>query len=98
MATLGKELHEKIRNLRYFLVGAGAIGGAVNFVTQTPTSADPVVASARGGSYGYGRLDVAAAGQRGNVGVFAAAYLAGQRGGLRQPPPRQIRDIGCIAR
>ena len=80
----GVEQIEIVRGPGSALYGAGAIGGAVNFVTQTPSAADRVATSARGGSYGYGRFDGSGAGRSGRVGFFAAGYVAGQRDGLRE--------------
>ncbi|MEM0964260.1 MAG: TonB-dependent receptor, partial [Bacteroidota bacterium] len=80
----GVEQIEVVRGPGSALYGAGAIGGAVNFVTQTPSAADPIATSARGGSYGYGRVDASGAARSGNLGLFAAGYVAGQRDGLRE--------------
>lgn len=80
----GVEQIEIVRGPGSALYGAGAIGGAVNFITPRTSSAPRAGATVRGGSYGYGRLDAQGAGQVGDVGVFVAGYGARQRDGLRE--------------
>ncbi|MEM1054811.1 MAG: TonB-dependent receptor [Bacteroidota bacterium] len=80
----GVERIEVIRGPGSALYGAGAIGGAVNFVTPSATSAPRVGASFRAGGYGYGRADLQAASTIGDVGVYASGYGARQRDGFRE--------------
>lgn len=82
--SAGVEQVEIVRGPGSALYGAGAIGGAVNFVTPRPASAPRASAAVRGGSYGYNRLDAQGATTVHGVGLFAAGYGARQRDGLRQ--------------
>ena len=80
----GAERIEIVRGPGSALYGAGAVGGAVNVVTESAATASPVSGSVRGGTSGYGRLDLGAAGTAGGTAVSAGAYAARQRDGLRE--------------
>ncbi len=82
--SAGVDRIEVVRGPGSALYGAGAIGGAVNFVTPQPGAAPRAGASLRGGTEGYGRVDAQGSADVGGVGVFAAGYGARQRDGLRQ--------------
>jgi outer membrane receptor protein involved in Fe transport len=75
---------EVIRGPASSLYGSGAVGGAVNFLTPTPTETTTGRLAVRGGDYGYRRADLVASGTAGRLGLWAGGYLAGQRGGLRE--------------
>ncbi len=63
------------------LYGSNAIGGAVNFLTQRPTTLPTAGASVQGDNYGYRRVDASASGTVGRLGLYAGGYAARQRNG-----------------
>ena len=75
---------EVVRGPGSALYGAGAIGGAVNVSTPTPSRAPLGEVALRGGGAGYGRADLEASGTAGGLGLYAGGYVAGQRGGFRE--------------
>ena len=75
---------EIVRGPGSALYGAGAIGGAVNVSTPTPSAAPLGEAALRTNGNGYGRADLEMSGTVGDVGLYAGGYLAGQRGGFRE--------------
>lgn len=75
---------EVVRGPGSALYGAGAVGGAINFLTARPSLATRAHASVRGsGQYGLLRSDLSASGTVGRVGVAGGGYVTRQRGGLR---------------
>ncbi|MEM7786848.1 MAG: TonB-dependent receptor, partial [Bacteroidota bacterium] len=80
----GVEQIEIVRGPGSALYGAGAIGGAVNFVTPRGGTAPRASAALRGGDIGYGRFDGQASGQVEGVDLFVAGYGARQRDGIRE--------------
>ncbi|HEX8385880.1 MAG TPA: TonB-dependent receptor, partial [Rubricoccaceae bacterium] len=74
---------EVVRGPGSALYGAGAVGGAVNFLTARPTLNPAAALSVRGGAAGYGRADASASGTVGRVGLAGGGYVARQREGPR---------------
>ena len=75
---------EVVRGPGSALYGAGAVGGAINFLTARPTERAEARASARGSSqYGLLRSDLSASGTVASVGLAGGGYVTRQRDGLR---------------
>lgn len=94
LATRYIEVERGANALRY---GAGTLGGAINYISQTGRSSPPLVLRAEGGSYGYQRLQVAAGGQRGDLDGFAslsALQQEGFRDHARQQNLRLFSNVG----
>jgi outer membrane receptor protein involved in Fe transport len=75
---------EVIRGPASSLYGSEAIGGAVNFITQAPSSVPTASVQAEAGTGGYRHTRLQASGTRGRLGLFAGADYAWQRDGFRQ--------------
>lgn len=75
---------EIVRGPSSALYGAGAIGGAVNVTTPTPSRNGFGEMALRINESGYGRADLEASGTSGGVGLYAGGYLSGQRDGVRE--------------
>ena len=80
----GVDRVEVVRGPSSSLYGSNAVGGAVNFVTPTPTDAFTGRAAVRGSDAGYRRADLSVSGSAGRVGVWAGGYLGRQHDGLRE--------------
>ncbi|HEX9953114.1 MAG TPA: TonB-dependent receptor [Rubricoccaceae bacterium] len=74
---------EVVRGPGSALYGAGAIGGAVNFITARPTLGTEAAASVRHSGTGYTRADGRASGTLGRVGLAGGGYVSRQREGVR---------------
>ncbi len=74
---------EVVRGPGSALYGAGAIGGAVNFLTARPTQGAEAAASVRRSGTGYSRADASASGTVGRVGLAGGGYVSLQRAGVR---------------
>lgn len=74
---------EVVRGPGSALYGAGAVGGAVNFLTGRPTLEPAASVSLRSGGTGLTRADVAASGTIRRVGLAGGGYVSRQRRGPR---------------
>ncbi len=74
---------EVVRGPGSALYGAGAIGGAINFLTARPTPVAEGAASVRHSGTGYSRADASASGTVGRVGLAGGGYASRQRRGVR---------------
>ncbi len=74
---------EVVRGPGSALYGAGAIGGAINFLTARPTPEMEAAASVRRSGTGYSRADASASGTVGRVGIAGGGYASLQRAGVR---------------
>ncbi|QHL86564.1 TonB-dependent receptor [Nibribacter ruber] len=63
------------------LYGSEAIGGAVNFITQAPTSVATAMVQLESSNQGYRRTDFSASQTIGKLGVYAGGYFATQHHG-----------------
>lgn len=77
----GVERVEVVRGPSSSLYGAGAVGGAVNFVTPRPARTPAAFVEVRSDDHGYRRADVHASSTFGRLGVWAGGYVARQRDG-----------------
>lgn len=74
---------EVVRGPGSALYGAGAVGGAINFLTARPTLGREARVSVRGGQSGLLRTDASASGTAWGVGLAGGGYVSRQRNGLR---------------
>ncbi|HEU0111094.1 MAG TPA: TonB-dependent receptor [Flavisolibacter sp.] len=72
---------EVIKGPSSSLYGSEAIGGAVNFITLSPTSIPVLKLSAQAGSIGYKRADAQASFTKGKWGFAVSGYYADKRNG-----------------
>lgn len=77
MAAVGRV--EVIRGPSSALYGSNAVGGAVNFITPSPTHEPSGYVNLRTDNYGYRRADVNASSTFGKLGIFVGGYGARQR-------------------
>ena len=77
MASIGRV--EVIRGPSSAMYGSNAVGGAVNFITQEPTTELSGYVNARSDNYGYRRGDFNVATRQGRLGLFLGGYAARQR-------------------
>lgn len=75
---------EVVRGPGSALYGAGAIGGAVNVTTPTPSTTPLGEVALRGDGEGYGRADAEVSGTAAGLGLYAGGYVAAQRDGPRE--------------
>ncbi len=80
----GMERIEVVRGPSSSLYGANAVGGAVNFLTPSPTLAPSGGAQLRADNGGYRRADLSASATRGALGVWAGGYAAQQQDGFAE--------------
>lgn len=66
------------------LYGSDAVGGAVNFITKSPTLTPDATFSAEGSSWGYRRADLTASSTFHHTGVLVSGYYANQNGGYME--------------
>lgn len=66
------------------LYGSDAIGGTVNFITQTPSVVPTASLQLQGSDWGYRRADFSASGTTGQTGLYIGGYYADQQGGYLQ--------------
>ncbi len=74
---------EVVRGPASSLYGSNAVGGAVNFLTRTPSTTPEGRVSLLAGSDGYNRVDTGASNTWGDFGLRLAHYSARQRGSWR---------------
>lgn len=79
MATL--KTIEVIRGPASSLYGSEAVGGAVNFITASPTLLPTARVQAEMSNQGYKRTDFSVSGTSGKLGVLLGGYYADQRNG-----------------
>lgn len=84
----GLEKVEVIRGPSSSLYGSEAIGGAVNFITQTPTLEPTGKISIQANDIGYRRTDLAGSHTFGKMGVAFGGYF-----GQRADSPRDHNDF-----
>ncbi|HET6567002.1 MAG TPA: TonB-dependent receptor, partial [Rhodothermales bacterium] len=77
----GVERIEVVRGPSSSLFGANAVGGAINFITPTPTPTLSGHVRVRGDDYGYRRGDYEASTTAGRLGLYGGGYVARQRHG-----------------
>ena len=75
---------EIIRGPYSALYGSGAIGGAINFITKTPSATPHYQTYAMVNDIGYRKLGVLATGSMKNTGVLATLDYSGRRNGYRE--------------
>lgn len=72
---------EVIKGPSSSLYGSDAVGGAVNFITKSPSLVPDATVSVEGSTWGYKRADVTASNTFGSTGVLISGYYANQDGG-----------------
>lgn len=72
---------EVIRGPASSLYGSEAVGGAVNFITLSPTLAPTAKVQAEMSNWGYRRTDFSASGSSGKWGAVVSGYYANQSNG-----------------
>lgn len=72
---------EVIRGPASSLYGSEAVGGAVNFITLSPTLLPVAKVQAEMSNRGYKRTDFSVSGTKGKLGVILSGYYANQRNG-----------------
>lgn len=72
---------EVIRGPASSLYGSEAVGGAVNFITLSPTLLPTAKVQAEISSWGYKRTDFSVSGTKGKLGVILGGYYANQHNG-----------------
>ncbi|MGV3538863.1 MAG: TonB-dependent receptor [Rufibacter sp.] len=73
---------EVIRGPASSLYGSEAIGGAVNFITQSPTAVPTAKVQLEASNQGYRRADFSVSNTFGKLGIYAGGYYAAQRDGI----------------
>jgi outer membrane receptor protein involved in Fe transport len=72
---------EVIRGPASSLYGSEAVGGAVNFITLSPTLLPTAKVQAEMSNWGYKRTDFSVSGTKGKLGVILGGYYANQHNG-----------------
>ncbi len=72
---------EVIRGPASSLYGSEAVGGAINFITASPTLVPTAKVQVEASNWGYKRTDFSAAGTKGKVGFAFGGYYADQSNG-----------------
>lgn len=72
---------EVVRGPASSLYGSEAVGGAVNFITASPSQTPTVKAQVEGSNWGYRRADVTASNTFGKLGILVGGYYANQHNG-----------------
>ncbi|UYQ93508.1 TonB-dependent receptor [Chitinophaga horti] len=72
---------EVIRGPASSLYGSEAVGGAVNFITASPSQVPMAKAQVETSNWGYRRADVTASGTMGKFGILIGGYYAKQTNG-----------------
>lgn len=72
---------EVIRGPASSLYGSEAVGGAVNFITSSPSILPTARIQAEMSNWGYKRTDFSVSGTKGKLGVLVGGYYADQRNG-----------------
>lgn len=85
------EVYKGANGLRY---GGGSLGGAINFVTPSGYSADPFSVRLDGGSNGWRRLQMSAAGNHGALDGFISVSTQ-QQDGFRQNSKGDIQHLNA---
>lgn len=75
---------EVIRGPSSSLYGSEAIGGAINFITISPTAKPTASIRLQGNNLGYKRADLRAASTFGKFGIAFSGYYANRRNGFRE--------------
>ncbi|MBC3542230.1 TonB-dependent receptor [Rufibacter sediminis] len=73
---------EVIRGPSSSLYGSEAIGGAVNFLTQSPSQIPTAALQVEASNRGYRRTEFSASNTIGKLGVYVGGYYARQRDGI----------------
>ena len=73
---------EVIKGPSSSLYGSEAIGGVVNFITQSPTAVPVLKLSAQGNNVGYKRADLMSSATKGKWGFVLSGYYADKRNGF----------------
>ncbi|ART79664.1 TonB-dependent receptor family protein [Oceanisphaera avium] len=85
------EVYKGANGLRY---GGGTLGGAINFVTPSGYTAAPFSVRLDGGSHGWRRLQMSAAGNQGALDGFISASTQ-QQDGFRQNSKGDIQHLNA---
>jgi len=72
---------EVIKGPASSLYGSNAIGGAINFITQSPPAGYAGNVSIQGDNYNYRRVDADGGFTKGKFGLYVGGYLAKQKDG-----------------
>ena len=75
---------EIIRGPYSALYGSGAIGGAINFITKTPSATPHYGLYATGNNVGFRKAGLSASGTIGQTGLLATLDYSGRRNGYRE--------------
>lgn len=75
---------EVIRGPASSLYGSEAVGGAVNFITLSPTLLPTAKVQAEMSNWGYKRTDFSVSGTKGKLGVILGGYYANQHNGYME--------------
>ena len=75
---------EVIKGPASSIYGSEAIGGSINFITQTPPEEASAKIGIQGDNLGYKRLDFEVGDSYGRTGIYAAGYYANRRNGYRE--------------
>lgn len=75
---------EVIRGPASSLYGSEAVGGAVNFITLSPTLLPTAKVQAEMSNQGYKRTDFSVSGTKGKLGVILGGYYANQHNGYME--------------
>lgn len=75
---------EVIKGPSSSLYGSDAIGGAVNFITPSPSAVPDLKLQAESSDWGYHRMDLSLSNTFHKTGLYAGGYYAGQHGGYMQ--------------
>ncbi|HEY6082638.1 MAG TPA: TonB-dependent receptor, partial [Chitinophagaceae bacterium] len=75
---------EVIKGPSSSLYGSDAIGGAVNFITQSPSAIPTAKLQVEGSDWGYKRTDFSVSNTINKTGFYLGGYYASQHGGYMQ--------------
>lgn len=75
---------EVIKGPASSIYGSEAIGGSINFITQSPSVVQTVTTSLQGDNLGYKRMDFGAGNTFGKLGLRLDGYFANRRDGYRE--------------
>ncbi len=75
---------EVIKGPSSSLYGSDAIGGAVNFITQSPSAIPTASLQLEGSDWGYKRTDFSVSNTLNKTGFYIGGYYANQHGGYMQ--------------
>src|SRR5690606_21351803 len=75
---------EVIKGPASSVYGSEAIGGSINFITNTPPESGEARLGIQGDNLGYKRVDFEAGDTFGSTGIYAAGYYADRKDGYRE--------------